>query len=265
MKIKDKIVLITGASSGIGEAVAHRLAARGARLILVARRENELLRVRNDIHKNFADAEVKIIAGDITNELDRQAIQKFVQQEFGYLNILINNAGITVHGNFEEFDMNALRKAFEINFFAMADLIRLHLSLMRQAPENRMLVYTSTPSALYGIPQRFAYSASKGAGNLLLESLRNELFKDDIRILLFSPGYVETALRKSGLTTSGKPLDEQQEKGAKNVGYVADKLIRGIEKEKRIVFTDKNGPAVYWLRTLFPSLLDYLIRRKANS
>ncbi len=258
---KDHVILITGASSGIGEATAHAAAREGARTILVARREEELRRVARSIQSETGELPL-IFAADLTDPRHREELIRFVEKREGAINYLINNAGISTHGPFEKTDPEVLRKTMEINFFSMAELTRLSLPLLRKGKGERGILFVSTPSGLHGIPERFAYSASKAAGHMLMESLRFEHRKDGIFTTIFCPGYTRTALRTSGLAADGSTLHEEQARGAKSPEEVARLLLRSLKKRKRTAFTDLNGRVVYFLRTLAPALLEWLIRRK---
>ena len=258
-------VLITGASSGIGEATARELAARGARLILVARRQAELERVARQLVADFPEAPAPIVlAADITRAADRDKIFQTVQAQCTHLDVLINNAGITAHGRFDESRPEVMRQACEINFFAAVELTGRLLTLLKAAKTGtfRSLVYVSTPSGLYGVPGRSAYSASKAAGHAWMESLRMELKEDNIDCVIFCPGYTRTALRTSGLAADGSRLSEEQSRHARTPEEMAVRLRKAIEGRKRTVLTGNQGRLLYYLRTLAPGLLEFFMRKK---
>ena len=261
MDLKNKIVLITGASSGIGEASAYEAIRRGAKPILVARRRSELERVALEV-KKLSGENPLIIPADVTNPSDVKLIHDETERTFGRLDVLVNNAGITAHGRFDETNLDVLRKTMELNFFAVASLTQSLLPLLKKSPGEKAIVLVSTPSGLYGIPGRFAYSASKSAGHALMESLRIELLDSGIHTLIFCPGYTTTALRSSGLAADGTIIAEEQAREARSPGYAASRLWTAVEKKKRIVYTDFNGSVIYWLRTLAPGLLEKIAARK---
>lgn len=261
MKIKDKTILITGSSSGIGRETAIKAAGKGATVILAARRLDRLKEVSRSIQA-AGYAEPLIYECDVTNESDRKKLTEYIESKVGSLHILINNAGITAHGRFEETELSVFRQAMEVNFFATVDLTRRLLPVMKRTVGSKTIVYVSTPSSLYGIPRRAAYSASKAAGNMIMDVIRMEHAADNIRTLSFCPGYTETELRSSGLAADGTVISEKQAKGAKSAQHVSSLLIRAIEKELKIAFTDTNGRGVYWLRTLAPGFLEKMIMKK---
>ncbi|MBX7059437.1 MAG: SDR family oxidoreductase [Leptospirales bacterium] len=259
MELKSSVVLITGASSGIGEATARELASAGARLTLVARRMPELRRVASEI---APPEEPLLVDADITSAQDRRRIRAAVEQRFGALNVLINNAGITAHGRFDESDLAIMRSAMELNFFAAAELTQELLPLIKRAEGARRILLVSTPSGLYGVPGRFAYSASKAAGHVWMETMRSELHGDRIRTVIYCPGYVRTNLRSSGLAADGSRLSDEQASGAISPQQAARRLLRALRGRRRIVLGDKLGRIVYWLRTLAPGLLEWLMRKR---
>lgn len=261
MDWKDKITLITGASSGIGRETSLIAAKKGARLILTARRKKELLDLSDEIE---ASGGIKpyIIPADIATPEGKNKITGEIIKHFGSLQILINNAGITAHGRFDETKPDIIRKTMEINFFAMAELTMELLPVIKAASGRKIILYVSTPSGLYGIPDRCAYSTSKAAGTVLMDTLRMELKAFDIHTINFCPGYTRTHLRAHGISGKGAILSEDQSVEAKSVHFTASKLIACVEKERRIGFTDKNGWAVFLLRSIWPGLLERLILKK---
>ena len=264
MRLKGKRVLVTGASSGIGEATVKELARAGAVPILVARREKELKRVQKEIEQSTPNGPYsESIAADICEPKDRKKIYNHLKKSSG-LDILIHNAGITAHGLFEASHPKVLRQTMEINFFAAVELTTLLLPFLKQNSGKKAIVLVSTPAGLYGIPKRFAYSASKAAAHAWLEALRMEMKGESCSLLtsIFCPGYICTNLRTSGLNADGSRLSEKQEKNADSPVKAAKKLLWAVKKEKRLAVMEPNGFFVYWLRTLAPALLERLIRKK---
>jgi short-subunit dehydrogenase len=265
MNLEGKTALITGASGGLGEAIAEAMLIKGTNLILTGRDNGRLNKLMSKLYEMIpANSSQKIfsISGDLSEATFRQNLRDFTKSSTGSLHILINNAGITAHGSFLETIPEVMRRTMEVNFFSPAELTRILLPHMIKTKGEKMIVYTSSPSGYYGISDRFAYSASKAAGNALMECLRMELKEYNIKTLIFAPGYTETNLRNSVVSATGETITENQAKGAKSPAYVAEKLIKGIEQNKRVVFTDKNGYGVYWLRVLMPEFLDKIILQK---
>lgn len=258
---RENVVLVTGASGGIGEATAYELARRGADLILAARRSAELDRVADRIVAEGGRRPL-CIAADITSPEDCARIARETEAAHGRLHALVNNAGVTAHGRFDESDLVVARRAMELNFFAQLELTQRLLPLLRRAPGWKKILLVSTPSGLYGVPGRFAYSASKAAAHAWMESLRIELRADRIHTILFCPGYTATALRTSGLAADGGVLQEEQAKSARSPEDTAKRLVRALGGRRRVVLTNLPGRLTYWWRTLAPAALEALMRKK---
>ncbi|MBL8018047.1 MAG: SDR family NAD(P)-dependent oxidoreductase [Leptospirales bacterium] len=261
MDIKGKNVLITGASSGIGAAAAIEAATRGAFPILVARRREELARVAALIQNNTGRLPL-FQSCDLTQETDRKALTTWLAGVVDSLPVLINNAGITAHGRFDQTRPEVLERTMQVNFFAPVFLTQELLPLMRKAEGKKKIVLVSTPSALHGVPGRFAYSASKAAGHAWIETIRIELKDEGFDTLLFCPGYTTTALRTSGLAGDGSTLEEEQASGARTPEDVAKLLLVAIRKDERIAFTNAAGRYLYYMRTMAPGTLENALGKK---
>jgi len=260
-KLQNRIALVTGSSSGIGEAIARELARRGARPVLTARRIKELERVRRDILEETG-IEPLCIAADIIRKSDRDRIIQTIQERWGELHILVNNAGIAFHGRFDECDFSTFRRVMELNFFSMAEFTLEILPLMKRARGEKALVYISSISGVYGMPGRSAYSASKFAGNGLMESLRIELAGEGFHSLIACPGYVKTDLRSSGVTAVGETLNEKQDSRSISPEKAAQSICNSLIKRKKIAFTDGTGRLVYWLKLLAPNFIERKISKR---
>lgn len=261
MQLRDRNILISGGSSGIGEALAVECAAAGARPVLLGRRAAELDRVVGHI-RSSTGIQALSLACDVTLEADRLRLADFLREDVGELSVVVHNAGMTMHGPFEESNAQALRQVMELNFFAVVELTRVVLPFLKITPGPKRIALVSTPSGLYGIPERFGYSASKAASQAFLESIGHELAPFHIGITIFYPGYVRTALRTSGISASGEPIAEAQARNARSPEDVARLMRRTLEKDGRRLFTNLTGRFVFFARVLAPALLDVLIRRK---
>ena len=188
-EIKNSRIIVTGASSGIGRAVALELAREGAKLLVTARREDRLRQLAEEAAA--VNGRIEILAGDITDEQTRRRTFDAVQSHFGGLDILINNAGIGALGRFEDNDPERLRAVFEINFFALAEMTRSALPLLRNGT-NPMLVNVGSILGRRGVPCMSEYSASKFAVQGLSEAIRAEFIRHGIDVLVVNPGTTET-------------------------------------------------------------------------
>lgn len=246
----QKTVLITGASSGIGEAIYHLLKPHIAKAILVSRRQ--------------MPGEPDSIACDIA---DSESVEKAiaeVQKRIGdgNIDVFFNNAGITAHGRFDSTKMQVFRKTFDTNFFGPIQLIQGLLPFLVRSKGT--VVSTSTVSGLYGVPGRSAYSSSKAALHAVMEAFRVEMRDSGVRSVIVCPPYTKTNLRTSGLNADGSTLSEPQAGGKiKTPQEVAHSIIKAVENPKsRLVTIDKSGFAMKVLRLLSPETLENIMYKK---
>lgn len=249
----SKTILITGASSGIGLAVAQELSKLPCRIFAVAR---DLPVIQK------SNAEIIPIRCDISSDKDLFELKKEVFARTKNLDVLFNNAGITTHGRFDETTIEVFRKTFDVNFFGTIHLTMLLLPLIKAA--KGAIITTSTVSGLYGIPGRSAYSSSKSSLHAVFESLRIELMEDGVRSIIFCPPYTKTNLRTSGLDAKGNTLDESQHKGRiKTPEEVALEMIKAVEDpDSRLVTMDRSGIFVKWMRLFAPAQLEKILFKK---
>jgi short-subunit dehydrogenase len=248
-------VLVTGASSGIGAALACELASRGARLLLTARRQARLEALADRLP---AGSERHVITGDITDEATRGALLSRVSEVWGGLDALINNAGVGALGSFAEADPQRLRTIMEVNFFAPTELARAALPLLRRG--NRpILVNVGSVLGHRGVPGKVEYCASKFALHGLSDAWRTELAREGIDLLLASPS-----------TTSSEFFDNvlqgaEQGRGRAGRGMspekVARKIARAMCRGQHEVILSWGGRFLVWLDRLAPSLAHRLVTR----
>jgi short-subunit dehydrogenase len=261
--LKDKVIWITGASSGIGEALAYELARKGARLILSARRKSELERVKGNCIAS-AQPNVRILALDLYKPETLMLSTEAAIQLFGQVDILINNSGISQRSLVKDTHMDVYRQIMEVNFFGAISLTKHLLPhfLKRQAGH---VVTVSSVTGKFGTPYRSGYAASKHALHGFFDSLRAELWKEcrAIKVTMVCPGFVQTplpALTGDG-TTVGKP------ENAKFAGMPADKfavkMVRAIEKQKNEVYIGGREVMGVYIKRFFPNLFARIIRKTA--
>lgn len=231
--------IITGASSGIGRALALELARRGSRTVLVARRSEMLAEVREATRQ--AGAEASVVVGDVTNPSVRKAALDLAQSEYGGLDVLVNNAGISASGDFAGGSPEVLQQIFDVNYFAPVELTREAIPALRKG-RTPLVVNVGSILGHRGIPFTSEYCASKFALTGWSQSLRAELSADGIGVLLVSPGTTETGLADH--------LVEQRIKlpwaGRKGVTpeRVARSTVRAIERGKHEIVPNWAG---WWL------------------
>ncbi len=260
---ENKVIWLTGASSGIGEALAYELSARGARLILSARRKDELERVKGncipDAHPNIRLLPLDLLQGDTLLVSSGVAIQFF-----GHVDILINNAGIGQNGLAREASLDVDRQIMEVDYFGTVALTK-HMIPHFLSRKSGHIVVVSSVMGKIGAPRRSAYAAAKHALHGFFDSLRAELWQEcrAIRVTIVCPGWVQTNLRQRALTNSADSNDAPAPiaRGMRP-DLFADKMLRAIRRKKEEVYIggSKELNAVRAQR-FFPRLYSRIIRR----
>ncbi|MGD0899637.1 MAG: SDR family NAD(P)-dependent oxidoreductase [Thermoguttaceae bacterium] len=246
--------IVTGASSGIGREIARELARQGARLVLLARREDRL----RELAAELASA-VECVAGDITEPAVRQAAIDRAATCYGGLDALVNNAGIGAMGLFEDADPQRVRRVMEVNFFALVEMTRLALPLLKQG--NRpILVNISSILGHRGVPYRSEYAASKFAVQGFSEALRTEWVRHGIDVLVVSPGRTETEFFARAENTSAPAWSEL---ASVSPAEVARQTVLAMRRGRREIIPHPWGRAFVWLNRVCPRLVDAILRRYA--
>ncbi len=253
--MKNKVVVITGASSGIGRALAKEFASKGARLALGARR-TELL---DELQSELTRTEILICKTDVSIEDDcRMLIEKTVER-FGQIDILINNAGISMRALFEDVDLKVIRQLMDVNFFGTLYCSKYALPYLLKTKGS--LVGVISIAGFVGLPGRTGYSASKFAIRGFLDTVRIENLKKGLHVLVAAPGFTASEVRKVALTTDGSqqgetPRDESQMMSAEECAL---HIVHAIKKRKReLILTFTEGKLTVFLGKFLPSLLDKL-------
>lgn len=258
--LSEKWIWITGASSGIGEALAHALAARGARLILSARREAELTRVQSGLPQPQQHMCVPL---DITDEVAvKDAVAK-VMTNAGRIDWLINNAGISQRALVMDTTTDTDRRIMEVDYFAQITLSRAVLATMLPRGQGR-LVFVSSVAGLVGTQYRAGYSAAKAAIHLWANSVRAELYAQGIRVAVVFPGFVHTQVSINALTGDGTALGsmDDAQANAMSADTFAEQTVRALIAEREyIVIGGRLERLAAWVSRLSPSLLYRMIRR----
>ncbi len=255
--MKDNVVIITGASSGIGYALANEFAARGAILSLAARNEEKLGEMINGYRKRGIRAIA--VPTDVSSEADcRELIRKTVEA-FGRVDILINNAGISMRALFEEVDLNVLHRLMDVNFWGTVYCSKHALPYLLKTRGS--IVGVISVAGYVGLPGRTGYSASKFAVRGFLDTLRTENRKKGLHVLVVAPGFTGTNIRNLSLTADGTPQGKTPRDEGKmmTAEEVARRIIRAIQRRKRsLILTFAEGKLTVFLNKFFPSLVDQL-------
>jgi short-subunit dehydrogenase len=253
-------LLITGASQGIGKALADLSARRGARVIAAAR-SLELLEELSAAVRSRGD-QLEIVQADVTSADDRQRMLETAVSCYGGLDILINNAGIGATGHFADVSPERLRKIMEVNFFGLAETTRLFIPLLRMG-NFPAIVNISSVAGKRGIPARSEYSASKFAVQGFSEALRAELDKDGIDVLLVCPGLTQTNFSKNMLEQKAKmQLDHLRGMTAEDV---AAATLKAIEQGRHEVCLTFQGKLMAFINRFMPRLADRIAAKKVRA
>ena len=253
-RLKNKVVVITGASSGIGKACTEEFASLGSKVIFSARNISELKKIEKELTGN--GFEVKAIKTDVTNQKDCEELINFTIKRYGRIDILINNAGISMRALFKDLDINILKKLMDVNFWGTVYCTKFALPYILKT--NGSIVGVTSVAGFHGLPGRSGYSSSKFAMNGFLESLRIENFRSGLHVLIAAPGFTQSNVRKYALIANGEfqgesPLDESKLMPA---GVVAKSIVKGVLKRKRNIIISFRGKISVFLQRIFPKLLD---------
>lgn len=252
MKLQGRVVLITGASGGIGAACAREFARRGAKLVLLARSEKVL--------EVAAETGGDAVRGDVTLAESRQELIDTALKRHQRIDILVNNAGVGVYGPSHSAAMPEMRAMFEINLFAALEMVQLVAPVMKRQRDG-MIVNVSSIGGLVPLPWFSMYSAAKYALVAMTDGQRMELSSYNVRTMAVCPGYVRTEFQQNVL--SGAPPERlwRNRRFAITAEECARAMARGIEKETRTVVTPRVGHVLVVARALAPRVVDHFLRK----
>lgn len=260
-KINGARVILTGASSGIGKAVAFKLARKGAKLVLTSRRLDLLENAAAEIKSAFPQTATPLaIACDVTNRKYVTGVVQFSLEHLGGVDILINNAGTGVYGAAEKTSLEDFRSLFEVNFFGAVHFVLEVFPLMRKAGRG-LIVNISSLAAKHGVPYLAAYSASKAALAAFSQSLSAELAGSGISVLTVYPGYTQTDFFKKEKNVGGARRPDGPYASPQKV---AQSVVRAIEKDSREAVLSAVGKALSICLGLTPGLVRKAMERIAH-
>ncbi len=255
--MKGKTIIITGGSSGIGKACAMRFARGGAQVVIAGRTREKLQKAEADLQKIHAD--VLTVVADVSNPADCIRLIEETIRHFGKLDVLVNNAGISMRGLFVNTELEVIKKIMDVNFWGTVYCTKSALPHLLKT--NGSIVGVSSVAGKKGLPGRTAYSASKFAMEGFLETLRSENLKNNLHILIACPGFTTSGIRNSALGPDGMPQNEspRNEQEMMSAENVADKIYHATINRKRDLVLTFNGKMIVLLNKFFPSLVDKLI------
>jgi short-subunit dehydrogenase len=259
-ELSGRRIVLTGASEGIGRALALALAARGARLVVAAR---DAERLASLVLECKARGGVAIAQRcDVALEADCRALIERARAEFGGIDVLVNNAGITMWSRFDALaDLQVFEKIMQVNFHGPVRLTRFALEQLRES--RGLIVGVASLTGLTGVPERTAYAASKHALVGFLDSLRIELAGTGVDVSVIAPDFVVTETHKRATGADGQPLGASPMVQSKimTAEACAERIVRAIERRERLVILSLRGRVGRWLKLIAPSLIDRIAAR----
>jgi len=256
--MQNKVVVITGASSGIGKALAEKYASEGWNLVLAARR----LELMHEIEKQYPDVNFLLVKTDITNEMDCKKLIDRTIEEFGRIDVLINNAGISMRAILENVDLNVIRKVMDVNFWGTVYCTKFALPYLLASKGS--LVGVISVGGYVGLPARSGYSASKFAVRGFLDSVRIENRRSGLHVLVAAPGFTTSEIRKHALLADGSlqgatPRDENKMMSAEKCAYYIYRSVKW--RRRKLILKFIEGKATVLVAKLWADLVDGFIYR----
>ncbi|MGB0525549.1 MAG: SDR family oxidoreductase [Flammeovirgaceae bacterium] len=255
--MKDKVVIITGGSSGIGKALAHEYGGKGAKIVVTGRRQAPLDQTVEELQQ--AGIEAYAIQADASIEDDNKRMAALTIEKYGRIDVLINNAGISMRALFEDLDLAVIKKVMDINFWGVVYATKYCLPSIIE--HKGSIIGISSIAGYRGLPARAGYSASKFALNGFLEVLRTEMLKKGVHILTACPGFTASNIRNEALSSDGSKQGESPRDEGKmmTAEECAARIYRANQKRKKILILTTQGKLTVFLNKLFPSMMDKIV------
>ncbi len=261
MYFKNKVVWITGASSGIGAELAKQLSAKGAKVILTARRKEALEEVVKECAPGTENC--KILPADLSATETWEQLTKDALGVFGYIDVFIHSAGLSQRSPAKDTSMDTIRKIMEVNFFAGVAISKYLLPHFMERGSGH-LVPISSMAGLMGFPKRTGYAASKHAVKGFFETMQTEMDIPGMEITIISPGRINTPISMSAITATGE-LHGKMDKDLLNgipVSVCAKKILDGVEKKKKHVIVARAERFLWWFWWFIPSIYRKIANNK---
>ncbi|PRY85710.1 SDR family oxidoreductase [Mongoliibacter ruber] len=257
--MKSKIVWITGASSGIGEALTKTYLANGHKVIISARKKEVLDQMRSD---SSSPENIFVLPLDLNEAAEMEEKAEAAIQAFGRVDVLINNGGISQRSLAADTSLEVDRKIMEVNFFGTIALSKALLPHFIANKSGHFGVVSSLVGK-FGSPYRSAYAASKHALHGFFDSLRAEHFKDNIAVTMICPGFIRTQVSVNALTGDGSPLNEMDEAQAKGMSAedCAKVIFKAMETGKEEVLVGGKEKYAVYLKRLLPSIFSKILKK----
>lgn len=253
----NKVVVITGGTDGIGKALVDASLAAGAKVATCGRHHDKLYKLQSE----YPSYPLHTVVADVSNENDCRHFIESTIKVFGGIDILINNAGISMRGLIKDSSIDVIRLVMEINFFGVVYCTKYALSSL--IDRKGTIVGISSIAGYRGLPGRSGYSASKFALQGWLESIRTELAGDGVHVMWVSPGFTSSNIRNAALDSEGKqqgesPMDENSMMTSEEC---ASHILNAIRNKKRTLVLTFTGKRTVFMNKFFPGLTDKLVRK----
>lgn len=253
---KDKIVAVTGGTEGIGKALVEKLLAAGAKVATCGRNQDKLYRLQAENPSYPLHA----VIADVGQENDCRRFIESTIKVFGDVDVLINNAGISMRGLLKNTDVDVIEKVMQVNFFGTVYCTKAALNSIIK--RKGTIVGVSSIAGYRGLPGRSGYSASKFALQGWLEAIRTELMDDGVNVMWVCPGFTASNIRNAALNEKGEAQGESplNEGSLMTAGECAKEILEAIEKQKRTLVLTFTGKRTVFINKFFPSLADKLVK-----
>ncbi|MFN3404834.1 MAG: SDR family oxidoreductase [Cytophagaceae bacterium] len=255
--MNNKVIIITGGSSGIGFALAEKFGKEGSKVVITGRDNIKLFQAADKLR--IKGIKVVSVVADSSLEEDNARVIYTAIKEFGKVDVLINNAGITMRALFEESEVDVLKKVMDINFYGTVYATKY--ALPEIIKNQGSIVGVSSIAGMVGLPGRTGYSASKFAMQGFLESIRIENLKKGIHVLLACPGFTTSNIRKMALGADGNVKGESSmdEDKMMTAEEVADRIYDAVVKRKRELILTRQGKLTVLLKKFLPGVVDKIV------
>jgi short-subunit dehydrogenase len=253
----NKVVAITGGSEGIGRALVDALIPMGAKIATCGRNQDKLY----NLQVKYSNHLLHSIVADVSRYDDCRNFIHSTIETYGGIDILINNAGISMRALLQDAEVEVIRKVMDINFFGTVYCTKLALNSIIE--RKGTIAGVSSIAGYRGLPGRSGYSASKFAMNGWLESVRTELLDTGVNVMWVSPGFTRSNIRHAALNSKGYPQGESplNERDLMSSQECARQILRAIEKRKRTMVLSSSGKQTVFMNKFFPSLTDKLVKK----
>ena len=253
----NKVVVVTGGTDGIGKALVDALLAQGAKVATCGRNHDKLYKLQSE----YPSYHLHTVVADVSSENDCRHFIESTIKVFGGIDVLVNNAGISMRALFKDAELDVIRKLMEINFFGAVYCTKYAIESLIE--RKGTIVGISSIAGYRGLPGRSGYSASKFALQGWLEAIKTELAGDGVHVMWISPGFTSSNIRNTALNSHGQhqeenPMDEGKMMTAEEC---ARHILKAIKNRKRSLVMTFTGKETVFMQKFFPSLADKLVRK----